>query len=256
MNAAYTIPNELLGQTPRRVRFKDFQSIGGLVFMWLFLLPLLCIGIGVLVHTAGTSLVCISPTLAAAVITGKQPESNGGYRIDLAYNVNGATISSSSDVSSGDYSRLQRGQRVSVKYLSLLPAFSPEIQGASAERSRSLEFSWLITLGWNVVVAAFVQFAFVRPFIVRRVYMYGVPTTGEIVEKRTDEDESSRHYILRYRFTADTNAGDTIVFDKMLVTKDEYDAAGIGQSATVLYLPDKPKHSALYPYGPYAVSLP
>jgi len=257
MNKSHTIEPELLGSTPRTVRFKDRRSIGALLFMFIFLCPFVYVGLSTFFDTSIATAVSLMGTTISADVSGKQveddSESGTSYRVYLDYRVGGEFESSSSKVSSSDYARLYEDQHVTIKILPLLPDKSPEIVGASAERWSTVKFFWGITLFWNAIVSVFLHLIFVRSLLTRKILVHGIATVGEISKKTRSESDGHTNYLLHYRFDPAGSNGATSQIATTTVTEAESSCVDVGDQVTVLYLPDKPNWSAIYPFSPYIV---
>jgi hypothetical protein len=99
----------------------------------------------------------------------------------------------------------------------------------------------LMVLGW---------LAWIGPMRQRKLLRRGTAVTGEIAQKVLREEDTSKSYLIWYRF----RANDGLIWGgKAKVSREEYDGYAAQQAVVVVYWPGRPKRSVMYEAGDYRV---
>ena len=250
---------ELQNPPPRRIVERPGSSGRpqgrGLLFLRIFLIPFIAVGIFTLYSAIALTRVAMYGVPVTAVITNlvNTSTSDGDtYSADFQFRYHGTLYSAGCQVSSKDYQSMSIGQQVQTVILPSAPTDHPIL--SIAESGQELG-AWLFASLWNLVVLVFLWVAFVWPEITRRVYLWGVPAVATITDRSTGLSDNSTTYHVKYVFEATDAYGRSIgtFAGKSTIGQKDWESLAVGQSCTVLYLPGKPRWSELYQFGPYRV---
>lgn len=86
-----------------------------------------------------------------------------------------------------------------------------------------------------------------RPRQHKRLYTHGAAVAGVVTRKDTRTTKYGTIYWVHYSFTPASGAG-TLAAIATVPGQEEYDAAIVGQTVTILHEPENPKRSTIYQY--------
>jgi len=234
----------------------------GLWLVRVFILPHVCVGVGVAGLTVLTALVAALGTDLAATVTGAHTSRGhkGGisYQIDYRYRIGARDYTHSGGVSAETYAAVGHPRdlegppaTVRVRHLTIGPWNYGVL---TQERTAWKAAGGLLVFAvfWCAILSIFVYLIWVIPIRNRLLVRNGQTTTGTIVKSRVNRGKSTSYYAT-FRFQ-DPATGREIEREMTLPGKEQYEAAWAGKAVTVVYSPRHPKRALAYELSGYRVS--
>lgn len=241
-----------LPKPPRRVRSSGGK--GGLWFGRIFTLPHTLIGVGVTGYFLFMVLWALAGSDIPGVVTDTEithsSKSGDHYYLKYQYQAGAETKAGSGGVSEGVYERFKSREltNVTVRYFSLGPMDHAELD-ESKKHWGGVGMLLLWVTFWDLAVSLAVFQLWIKPIRRRLLYKHGEVAAGKVVSKRVRTGKSNSYYI-SYVFT-DPATGISLTAETEVGDEATWNRAATGESVTVLYAANKPKHSTLYEYGGY-----
>jgi hypothetical protein len=243
--------------TPTRLPPPPREVCGGvgarLWFMRLFILPHMCVGVGLVGMFLLTVLVVAFGTDTSAVVTeahtGKTSKGRTSYHITYRYRIGEREHTKSDSVAVSTYAavsdpgKIEEGvAKVRMRYIELGSLhYHLLVEGDFAWKPFSLLFAVLF---WNGIVSIFVYAAWVAPIRNRWLVRHGAATVGKIVSRRMVRGKGTSYYAtFTFREPA---SGQEFKRVMRLPGELKYEVAQEGRAVTVVYDPSKPKRSLVY----------
>jgi hypothetical protein len=252
--------------TPTRLPMPPRQVHGGVGcgvwFARLFILPHMCVGVGLIGMFALAALVAAFGTDFMARVTRAYTSrgSKGGTTYNLAYqyDAGGRQFTNSATVGAGTYAAVSRpgdleghAEMVRVRHIGLGSLHYHLLTQERSAWTAAGQFL-LFALFWNGIVSVFVVLLWVMPIRQRSLARHGFATLGTIDGSRVRRGKSTSYYAT-FRFTDPAN-GQEISREMQLPGRTHYEEAQAGRAVTVLYDPRKPKRAIVYELSGYRVA--
>jgi len=228
----------------------------------LFILPHMCVGLGLIGMFALAVLVAAFGTDLTARVTRAYTSrgSKGGtiYNLTYQYEAGGQQFTKSDTVGAGTYAAVSRpgdlegrAETVRVRHIGL---GSLHYHLMTQEHSAWIAAGQLLlfALFWNGIVSIFVVVLWVMPIRQRNLARHGLATLGTIDGSRMRRGKGVS-YFATFRFT-DPASGQEISREMQLPGRTQYEAAEEGRVVTVLYDPRNPKRAIVYDLSSYRVA--
>jgi hypothetical protein len=247
------IEPELLGPTPRRVRFRwpgfGRKETAGCGLLTLFLLPFYAIGIYAFVNVAHATSVRYTGAETTGVVTDMRTSQDSDdsypYSVTYRYRIDGKDYTGTSKVDSQSYNSWYVGSRVPVLYLPATPEWHTRIRGAE---SGNLSFHWMWVLIWDGLLFGLSAAGCYACYSARALIVRGTPVLGTITDKTKELDDRTYTYQIHYEFSPMDSDGVQVTGRQSIADQKQWNAANVGDRLTVVYLPDRPKKHMLYRY--------
>ena len=259
---SFALPSDL-PPPPRRLRARPGIGWVPTVSRWflrLFITPHCIVGVGLILSLLYTMLVLLFGTDMPGQITDFNIHQSKGkpvYHITYRYTVDQIDYFRELGVNAEQYANVQKGQPLAVRVFPAFPATSPQPQGPDNPWS-NLPGNLLLVLFWNGILSMFVWMAWIAPWRKRQLLIHGAATGGQIIAKdRVTGGKGGPRYQVQYAYfvpqeeTAGLAPMGLPCNGQMEVPVNDFTAADIGQSVTVIYDPRKPKRSLVYEFAEY-----
>lgn len=241
------IPAELRQPPPRHVR-----ATGQSMFRFrrtLFMVILEATALVGLILCVLDAFMLRAPTVPGVVQHIRRHEDskhNRSWTMQYTYELPGAAGKQSlqDKISEAEAYRYHRGGPVRVHVWRLGSWHYALIDRSFGELAGVRLFPWL-EAGWCSVIFGFFLILLWRKSNLRRqLVRRGTPVVGRIIDKTITRVRYTNYYV-NYNFAA-LEAPAQPLSGEMIVTRDQYNAAVVGQNAVVLYDPGRPNRNALY----------
>lgn len=236
---------------PRDIRRKTAPGCT-LTGIRLFILPHMCVGVGMLLFLAWELSVLLFGTSSTGNVTGRhtKPSSKGGPTrfIDYAY---GNRIADHQQVAFNDYQRLATGSPVKVRSLTIAGHSFSLLIDPLAPTLRDIGFLAFFSCFWNGVVCIFVWTLYVLPWRRKWLARNGEPVVGRVTSKVSLPGKNGKTYSVKYDYASSDGLARS---GEMPIEPIAYEETREGQNVIVLYDPMKPNHSVVYEFGEYGVN--
>jgi Protein of unknown function (DUF3592) len=175
-----------------------------------------------------------------------------GGRVKFTYFVKGVEYSAEDTVDEAALEGLHMGTPVKVRVLSGWPK-QPLLVEPVGRSGRGSGF--YLALAWlgNIALVLLVRVCLRRPLRQRALVCEGVATEGMIVGKEAGSGRRASHAV-QYSYHAPRYGmalADREWHVRMLVSREDFEAAQVGAAVTVLYDPRQPSRSLIYPFADY-----
>ena len=234
----------------------------GLWFIRLFILPHMCVGVGMVGFLVLNLLVAAFGTGASAVVThlhtSRGNKGSTAYHVDYHYTLEGREFSHSGTVGAAAYAALPRpkdlegpASTLPVRHLNL-GRWHYQVITLEGSAWKTAGGILLFALFWNGILSVFVYVAWVAPLRARWLVRGGQTTMGMILTSRAARGSKSTSYYATFRFR-DPATGQEIQREMSLPGLAQYNEARAGREVTVIYQPEKPRRALVYELSGYRV---
>jgi hypothetical protein len=235
-------PVELRTPPPRLVHRRQ-RYLG-----WLGLIPHTLIGLGMLVFCIGEPILLFGTRgIPGRVVDFKTVTSSKGavsYHVTYLYSEDGQTVTDTSQVGHDEYAHLTRGDVLPVHAVNFFGHHFSELDRTPGDFARQRFFLWPFTLIWLGMISLF----YLAPLRSKHLVRDGEPILGKVTGKDLSHNKNTTNYRLAYTFTP---MGGQAVATRMLVRRQFYDQANVGDEVVIVFDPNKPKRSVIYQYCDY-----
>jgi hypothetical protein len=258
MAASYISAPTYLPAPPRKVHGK-FSFV--IWFARLFILPHVCVGVGLMGVFVLTVLTAFFGTDIEARVT-KAYTTRGKnrtiYNLDYTFSAGGHNYTKSDTVSQNTYSTanrfsdIQEGTaKVKVRFFQAGP-FHYHICTQDSSPGSRIGLMLFFALFWNAILSVFVYLLWISPLRDRRLLHSGEAIGGVIVSNRINPGRKSTTYKATFRFNHPIT-GEEIQCEITLPGREQFEAAIEGRTITVIYSPRKPRRALVYELSGYTV---
>lgn len=194
--------------------------------------------------------VLLAGTTVSGTITGLRiaEDSEGAkrYEVKYDYSYNNQLYHANGNTSRSKYPELKVGGQVSAKLLPPLPNLGQQLIDGNAPWP-GICFMFGFGLLWTICMLLPFNVVYVAPYRRTNVMKNGKVCLGTITDKSVSGEDSTT-YSISFQYEPSPNQYRT---DKRDVTQEQFKAANIGETVTVLYDPLHLSHSLMYRYSDY-----
>ncbi len=170
--------------------------------------------------------------------------------VTYRFQANGHTYRSQDDVYEKDYERIRPGDRLSIRYL----FFAPSKLTLLVERSATADSDSIVqTLFWNGIVSLFILIPFSARVQGRRFIRRGIAVPATITSKTVDTNGNSDTCYLHFQYHVQGKASP--LEGKQMLQKLQLEGISVGETLTLLYLPNAPDKYKFYRFSFYKARL-
>jgi hypothetical protein len=257
----HTFETELTSPPPRRVGYRGGAKMGcGLWFIRLFILPHTLVGIGLLCAACWYTGMYAAVSLLGEICDGKivkketrKHKSGQTHYAHYVFTSDGNEYAGEVSVNEAGFAQINEGDAITVHALSAWPnqCHWPRVPGHSP--LLTIGGVWAATLFWNGILSVFFWGAYLRPLRNRWLIRYGEPTQGIVREVKAYQGKGAASYRITYEYATPPRDGAESQLHTRKITSTSKEAANAraGELVTVLYYPQKPWRSLVYPYSEY-----
>lgn len=265
MPSEHQIEAQLLGNRPRGTRRKPKRN--PTLFNLFFLVPTVVVG-----GFAVNAWLAIAVSWFGQVVPGSVLErhilegssNRPPYRVKYSYIVDGHTFHEEASVHKNEYDRMPQGKAVMVRFFPYHPRWGVQL----IYPYEDLISDTLGRLVWALFCTFWFGMVFWRMFIFpvreRSLVANGLPTVGRLTEIQLSKGES---YMMKYEYAPIEYSNDLLANEHSeklqkfpeklryytMARKEEAKLVAVGDFATVLFDPRKPKRSLIYKFSDYEV---
>jgi hypothetical protein len=252
----FSMPRELEGRRPRRVRRKAGSLGCGIVFGRLFILPHTLIGLFLLFMVPVTIAMMFFGQVHEGRVVTKWMTSGKkkiNYHIRYSYDAGGEHRSGERSCSKSEYDAIAEPapsrppQSIEIRSVGLMGHHFHEAILPGESQWGKIGGTAAIALFWNGFLSIFVYFLWIAPWQEKRLCRWGTPVPGRIFGKHTRSGKSTSYY-LDYEFIQPQIG---ICRKKQSVTSERYYQAREGELVTVLCYPQRTWGAVIYEYGDF-----
>ncbi|HEY9731163.1 MAG TPA: DUF3592 domain-containing protein [Drouetiella sp.] len=232
--------------TPRK--FKKSEKLRALWAVRLFLLPHMIAGPLIVGFALFLITVLVAGSTTSATITElkvvSDPEGPDRYVLHYDYDFQNRTYHG--NASAGIYKDLKVGDRVSIKFLPLVPNLGTQILEGNAHWWTAT-FTLVFGVVWSSLMLVLCADPYIGAYRRTRIMKSGKMSSGRITDKVTIGEDKNL-FALKFQF--EPVPGQLLTAQRE-VSREQFDRAKIGELVTVLHDTAHPAESLIYRYSDY-----